>query len=516
MASTEELSTDTNFLNITTVLVGLTTLVAIALYRSTRRPAGAPPGPTPMPILGNLTTFMSKRTLHDVFIDLRKKYGTVFSLKFASKNVVILNTIDVVKEAMVKQAVEFAGRPKSNSVRLFSQGYKDIVLGDYGPQWKFQRKIAHSAVRRFTRKEDLEKLVFAVTPKVGKILDEQGDKPFAPKYTIGQAVYNILATMCFGKQYETNDPDLLEFINVNNEVTAALGNGLLSDFFPIFEYIKLPYDIKFEGMLNTFFKLFYVEFESHREKFDPENVKDFLDTLILTQKEAIAAGEEEATLMTDTHLVQTVMDLFDAGTETTTLTLHWAVAALAEHPEIQERIAQEIDDVIGRDRLPSLDDKGTLPYTEATLLELLRYGSVVPLGVPHAVLTDTSLNGYNIQKGTTVMINHRGLHFDPEAWDQPEQFKPERFLNDNGQLLAKLPESFLPFGCGRRVCLGEDFAKKELFLIFTWLFSRYTFYKVPGKEAADSLMKPTEASGFVHQPFDEIEVCVKKRFETVE
>ena len=198
------------------------------------------------------------------------------------------------------------------------------------------------------------------------------------------------------------------------------------------------------------------------------------------------------------------------------------------------------------------------------------------------------------------MINHRGLHFDPEAWDQPEQFKPgqldlfvqgarhtrpeghfkvwatnqlffqgllppthlavtglpliqficiglgiihqkpcwqsrklmitltpiflillffnttERFLNDNGQLLAKLPESFLPFGCGRRVCLGEEFAKKELFLIFTWLFSRYTFYKVPGKEAADSLMKPTEASGFVHQPFDEIEVCVKKRFETVE
>ncbi len=200
------------------------------------------------------------------------------------------------------------------------------------------------------------------------------------------------------------------------------------------------------------------------------------------------------------------------GTETTTLTLHWAVAVLAEQPNIQEKIAQEIDDIIGRDRLPSLDDKGTLPYTEATLLELLRFGSVLPMGLPHAVLADTTLNGYKIQKGTMVMINHIGIHFDPDEWEQPEQFKPERFLNENGQLLDKLPESFLPFSCGRRVCLGEDFAKKELFLIFTWLCGRYTFYKVPGKEE-ESLMKLTDISGFTHQLIDEIEVCVKKRFE---
>ena len=88
----------------------------------------------------------------------------------------------------------------------------------------------------------------------------------------------------------------------------------------------------------------------------------------------------------------------------------------------------------------------------------------------------------------------------------------EHFLEDNGELLTKLPESFLPFSCGRRSCLGEDFAKKELFLIFTWLFGRYTFYKVPGKEE-ESLMKLTTVSGFVHQPLDGMEVCVKKRYE---
>lgn len=91
-------------------------------------------------------------------------------------------------------------------------------------------------------------------------------------------------------------------------------------------------------------------------------------------------------------------------------------------------------------------------------------------------------------------------------------YSTERFLNENGQLPDKLPENFLPFGLGRRVCLGEDFAKKELFLIFTWLFGRYTFYKVPGKEE-ESLMKLTTVSGFVHQPLDGMEVCVKKRYE---
>ncbi|XP_071808271.1 steroid 17-alpha-hydroxylase/17,20 lyase-like [Asterias amurensis] len=500
------------YLNVTTILVGLVTLAVIALYMSTQRPAGSPPGPTAFPILGNITTFMTNKPVFDVFSDLRQKYGTIFSLKFALRNVVVLNTIEVIREAMVKQAVEFAGRPRIPSMEVFTEGYKDIVFTDYGPQWKFQRKLAHSAVRRFTRKEELEKLVFAVTPKVGQILDEQGDEPFAPKYTIGQAVYNILATMCFGKQYKTDDPDLMAFITANTEATEAFGNGLPSDFFPILKYVKLPVDRRVNKLVQVYFKLFYSEFEKHRENFDPENVKDFFDTLILTQKEALAAGEEEAKLLTDTHIVQTVIDLFGAGTETTTLSLHWAVAALAENPKIQERIAQEIDDVIGRDRLPSLDDKGNLPYVEATLLEILRFGSVAPLGVPHSTLVDTTLNGYKIKKGTMVMINHIGLHFDPEKWDQPEQFKPERFLNENGQLPDKLPENFLPFGLGRRVCLGEDFAKKELFLIFTWLFGRYTFYKVPGKEE-ESLMKLTTVSGFVHQPLDGMEVCVKKRYE---
>ncbi|XP_038061777.1 cytochrome P450 2U1-like isoform X2 [Patiria miniata] len=456
------------YVNATTVLVALTTLAAFALYKSSKRPANFPPGPFAVPLLGNVTLFLSKTAL-EVMCDLHKQYGDVFSLRFGAFNTIVLNNIQVVREALVTKAVEFAGRPMSYSVEIFTEGFKDIAFSDYGPQWRYQRKLGHTAIRHFAQKEQLQKLVFAVTPQIAKVLDDLGDKPFAPKYTIGQIVYNILASLCFNKQYEFNQPELLQWIQLNVDAQTAFGNGLIADFFPALSFIPTPSERKVRKIFAEMFGIFRKELKIHREQFDP------------------------------------------AGTETTTLTLHWAVGLLAENPDIQEKVAKEIDDVLGRDTLPSLDDRGSLPYTEATILEVHRYGSVAPLGVPHSVMTDTTLAGYDIPKGTMVMINHLALHNDPTQWSEPEKFKPEHFLDDNGQLLKKLPESFLPFSAGRRVCLGEDFAKKEIFLLFTWLFGRYTFYKVPGKES-ESLLTINKVAALSHQPVDEMEVCVKKRY----
>ncbi|XP_022111323.1 steroid 17-alpha-hydroxylase/17,20 lyase-like isoform X2 [Acanthaster planci] len=454
---------------------------------------------------------MSNKTAVEVFSDLHKKYGPVYSLKFANRDVIMLNTVEVVKEALLKKAVEFAGRPAIYSVEIFTEGYKDIVFSNYGPQWRYQRKLGHTALRHFAKKEQLEKLVYSVTPEIAKVLDGLGDKPFAPKYTIGQIVYNILASMCFGRQYEFNQPELLQWIDLNVEAQKAFGNGLLPDYFPALSFIPTQSEKKVCKIVGAMLDVFYGELKRHREQFDPDNVRDFFDSLLLTQKQAIEAGEEEADKITDTHIVQTVSDIFGAGTETTIITLHWAVGLMVENPDIQQKVAMEIDEVLGRDRLPSLDDRASLPYTEATILEIFRYGTVAPTGLPHAVMEDTTLAGYDIPKGTTVMIDILALHNDTKEWNEPEKFKPERFLDDNGQLLSKLPESFLPFSAGRRVCLGEDFAKKEIFLLFTWLFSRYTFYKVPGKES-ESVLTLNRVAALTHQPIDEMEVCVKKQY----
>ncbi|XP_072043468.1 cytochrome P450 2U1-like [Amphiura filiformis] len=189
-------------------------------------------------------------------------------------------------------------------------------------------------------------------------------------------------------------------------------------------------------------------------------------------KEAKDEGSDLVDSLTDTHLTETINDLFGAGTDTTITTLHWTIAIMAEYPDIQKKVAIEIEEVIGHDRLPSLEDRGRLPYAEATMMEVLRFSSIVRLGVPHATTCDVMLDNFQIPKDTMVVINHFALHFDEEFWDQPKCFKPEHFLDDSGSV-RQHPNSFLPFSTGRRSCLGESLAKAELFLIFTWLLQNF-------------------------------------------
>jgi hypothetical protein len=155
-------------------------------------------------------------------------------------------------------------------VEIFTEGNKDIAFSTANPQWRFQRKLGHLAIRRFVEKERLEALVNSVTPKIADVLDNLGDKPFAPKYTIGLVVFNILATLCFGKQYDLNAPDLVTWIQMNVELLEVLGNGLAADYFPILK--QLP-DLGGVGKIKTItskgFEMFYKELDSHRKSFNP-------------------------------------------------------------------------------------------------------------------------------------------------------------------------------------------------------------------------------------------------------
>ena len=139
--------------------------------------------------------------------------------------------------------------------------------------------------------------------------------------------------------------------------------------------------------------------------------------------------------------------------------------------QVQSKVQEEIDGVTGS-RMPGVADRPKLVYTEATMYEIMRLGTVAPLGVPHQTLCDTSVGGYDIPKDTMVMINHWAVLNDPEEWDSPAEFRPERFIDDVGQLKPKV-ESWLPFSAGRRACLGEFVAKPELLLIFACIFKRF-------------------------------------------
>ncbi|XP_072044784.1 cytochrome P450 2U1-like [Amphiura filiformis] len=143
------------------------------------------------------------------------------------------------------------------------------------------------------------------------------------------------------------------------------------------------------------------------------------------------------------------------------------------YPDIQSRVQYEIDSVVGRNSLPRVNDK--LPFTEATIMEVQRIASTVPMGVPHAAAADTTLRGYFIPKGTMILSNLWAIHHDQDTWDEPEKFKPERFLDSKGDVCYR--NEYVPFSTGRRACLGENLAKMELFVYFTHLLHQFSFKK---------------------------------------
>lgn len=203
---------------------------------------------------------------------------------------------------------------------------------------------------------------------------------------------------------------------------------------------------------------------------DLDNIvaRDLVDAYLVQQKKHEKDGKEN--YFSDQQLVQIMSDIFSAGLETVTSTIEWSILFLILNPECQEKIQIEIDKIVGRSRLPQLEDLAQMPYTEATIYEVLRRSNVVALGNAHATLADATIGGYRIPKGTQVLPNLYGIHMNPKLWDEPDRFDPSRFIvNDR----AQKPDYFIPFSVGRRMCLGDVLAKMEVFLFLVGLLQKY-------------------------------------------
>ncbi|ESO84645.1 hypothetical protein LOTGIDRAFT_131752 [Lottia gigantea] len=387
---------------------------------------------------------------------------------------VTLNDAEVVREALIKKDVEFAGRVKMHSVERLTDGYKDIVFADLNAEWKVLRKVALQGMRYFASGEKLgEKLYDAGSQMIKIIREKEGEKLDMEKY-ISLLIFNFLHGICFHKRFDVDDKEFLYMLEMLNVVNEEFGNGLWEDVIPLLRYWPTKRFRRIVHALDYFNKFIKKEYEDHKKTFSKDDIKDFTDFLINARNEAIAEDPAVEQMITDIHVAQVISDIFSAGVDTTRQTLTWAIFLLVQHPEIQKKAQEEIDQVLDKDQQPSISDKERLPYTEAVLHESMRFMPVVPLGVPHSTLCDTTLGEYEIPKGTMVMVNHYALHMDKDVWGDPEVFRPERLLDEDGSLAPK-PMSWLPFSCGRRNCLGETIARPEMLLVLAMLLRNFSF-----------------------------------------
>ncbi|KAK7090042.1 steroid 17-alpha-hydroxylase/17,20 lyase-like [Littorina saxatilis] len=453
------------------LLVGA--LVGFLAYKATQKRYRLPPGPFALPLLGNVLSMAGAKEAF--YVKLRRwakeKYGPVITVYLGPVLCVFLNDTDVATEALVKKGEDFAGRPFLHSMDVFSEGSKSIVFADYSPAWKLQRKIAMQALRHYMSGKYLEKVVHQV---MDMVCDEMAAEPgaFDPHLYNSSLMFNIIATICFGEVKAYGDLELNGIREMFDKFNSEFGNGVFEDVFPPLRYWPTKRYTRIMGYLQGILDYLYKNIDQHRASFSPDNIRDLTDSILLAQSEA--AREESAEVMamlTDQHVGQTIADMFGAGVDSSRLTLDWALLYMAGHPDIQKRAQEEIDSVTGS-RMPETGDRHKLPFTQAVLFETLRLGVVLPTAVPHKTLCDTTVGGYDVPKDTMVFVNQWAILHDPKKWDQPEEFRPKRFLDDQGNL--KKIDCWTPFSAGRRACLGETVAKPELLLILACLLKRFT------------------------------------------
>lgn len=268
---------------------------------------------------------------------------------------------------------------------------------------------------------------------------------------------------------------MLQYLSETLMLEGSIWGQLYESFPGVMKHLPGPHN-KLFSHFNTLVDFISQEIKRHKQDLDHNNPRDYIDTFLIEME-----NHKTSDLgFSETNLAMCSLDLFLAGTETTSTTLLWALVYLIKNPDIMEKVHAEIDRVIGHNRLPTMADRPNLPYTDAVIHEVQRMGNIVPLNGLRMAAKDTTLGGYFIPKNTALMPFLTSVLFDKTEWETPETFNPSHFLNGDGKFVKR--DAFLPFSAGKRVCLGEGLARMELFLFLVGLFQKFSFSVPNGVE----------------------------------
>ncbi|XP_009999090.1 PREDICTED: cytochrome P450 2C20-like isoform X2 [Chaetura pelagica] len=400
------------------LLVCIACLLSFATWRVKSGKGKMPPGPAPLPILGNVLQVKPKN-LAKTLEKLSEEHGPVFTVHLGSEPVVVLHGYDVVKEALIDRADEFAARGHMPIGDRANNGLGIVFSNNI--EWLQVRRFTLSTLRNFGMgKRSIEERIQEETEYLLEEINKTKGTPFDPTFMLSCAVSNVICCIVFGKRYDYKDKNFLSLMNNMNN---------------IFEMMNSHWGQEKENPNSTF----------HMK-----------------------------------NLITSAFDLFIAGTETTSTTVRYGLLLLLKYPKIQEKVQEEIDRVVGRSRKPCVADRTQMPYTDAVVHEIQRFISLIPLSVPHAVTKDIYFREYVIPKGTTIFPVLSSVLHDGKEFPNPNEFNPEHFLNKNGTF--KKSDFFMPFSAGKRICPGEGLARMEIFLLIATILQNFTLKPVINPE----------------------------------
>nr|GMD33722.1 cytochrome P450 71A1-like [Ipomoea batatas] len=444
----------------------LSTIALIILAKHLRRrKLHLPPGPKPWPIIGNLNLIgtLPHRSIHD----LSQKYGPIMQLQFGSFPVVVGSSVEMAKTFLKTMDVNFVDRPKTAAGKYTTYNYSDITWSPYGPYWRQARRMC--LMELFSAKR-LDSYEYIRSQELKSILGElytasSAQKPILLKDYLSTLSLNVISRMVLGKSYLNESEGAIvspnEFKKMLDELFLLNGVLNIGDSIPWIDFLDLQGYIKRMKALSKKFDRFLEHVvDEHNARRVAEGdgfvAKDMVDLLLQL------ADDPSLEVKLERHGVKGfTQDLLAGGTESSAVTVEWAISELLKKPEIFKKATDELDRVIGQKRWVEEKDMPNLPYIQAIVKETMRLHPVAPMLVPRQCREDCKVAGYDIPEGTRILVSVWTIGRDPTLWDNPNEFIPDRFIGKDIDVKG-CDYELLPFGAGRRMCPGYSLGLKVI------------------------------------------------------
>ncbi|KAK9130814.1 hypothetical protein Sjap_011301 [Stephania japonica] len=485
-------------------------LLSSFFYGVSRTKLNLPPGPPKLPIIGNLHQLgnLPHISLHH----LSNKFGPIFHLKLGEIPTVVISSAKIAKEAFKNHDIALAGRPQLFPAKHLIYNCTDITFSPYGPYWRQVRKICIlellSAKRvqsfSFIREEEVAKLVHRVAQGYPGTINLSKNLRIFANNVVCRAAFG----RCFTQGGVCREEDVHEMLA---ESQVLLGGFNLGDYFPSMEWIHTLTGSKerIVRLFQRFDQFFNQMIEEHlntttRVRADR---KDLIDVLLDLQK----SGSLEMPLTTD-NIKAIIMDMFAAGTDTTFGTLVWGMTELLFNPKVMQKAQLEIRRVVGERGTVLDSDLTQLHYLKSVTKEILRLHPPVPLSVPRESTEVINIDRYRIPAKTRFFVNLWAIARDPDTWESPEAFKPERFIGSSIDFRGHDFE-FIPFGAGRRICPAITFGSTTIELALAQLLHSFDWELPSGVTAKD--LDLTEVFGISMHRSSDLIVVAKPHFPSM-
>ncbi|XP_050315796.1 probable cytochrome P450 303a1 isoform X2 [Anthonomus grandis grandis] len=457
-------------------------ILGLLAYLDTRKPKKFPPGPKWLPLIGSALQVQEARSrlgsLFEATAELSLKYGPILGLKIGKDPLIVVCGPQEIKEMSVSE--DFLGRPTGSFFEMRTWNKRRGIILTDNEFWQEQRRFLVRQLREFgfgTRNMSLlvEEEVSHLIVFINKALENgRGSCVFNMESLFSVSVLNTLWKMMAGVRYSPEDQKMITLQSILADLFKTIHMvGASFSHFPVLKYIA-PQMSGYKCYMDTHIQIWEFlrnELEHHKKTHNPKEPRDLMDVYL-----NMLQSPEHGSSFSEEQLLAICMDMFMAGSETTNNTMSFCFLYLILNPRVQKKAQDEIDAVLGN-RAPCLNDRSKMPYMEAIVLEALRMFGCRAFAVPHRAVKDTYLGGYLIPKDILVTANLYGCMMGPHSgFDNPEQFIPERYLKD-GKVV--IPENLVPFGLGKRRCMGEPLARANVFLFTTSILQKFDIHMLP-------------------------------------